>query len=79
MVELLVKKITVVEDLLGEMIQEVVFYKTPAGYVYKTKDEAVTSIIAVSCPYGNTDECKQHRSQGFRCQDCNIGDFLRDK
>ncbi len=71
------EKIATIEELLVETIKEVTLYMTPAGGLYTTKEEAVTSIIAVSCPRGDSKECQQYRMQGLRCQDCQIGSFLR--
>ena len=71
------EKIARIEDLLGDMITEVTVYRTPAGALFKTKEEAVTSIIAIACPHGDTKECREYLNQGLRCQDCKIGNFLR--
>jgi hypothetical protein len=73
------KKIARIEELLGETITEVTLYRTPSGALFKTKEEAITSIIAVACPQGNTEECREYLKQGLRCQDCKIGNFLRDE
>jgi hypothetical protein len=70
-------KIANIEDLLRDTITEVTLYRTPSGSVFKTKEEAVASIIATACPYGDSKECREYRAQGLRCQDCKIGDFLR--
>jgi hypothetical protein len=72
-------KIAAIEELLGDTITEVTFYRTPSGSLFLTKEEAVSSIIATACPHGNSDACREHRKQGLRCQDCGIGDFLRGK
>jgi hypothetical protein len=72
-------KIATIEELLGDTIAEVTFYRTPSGSLFETKEEAVTSLIALACPYGDTKECKEYRAQGLRCQDCQIGNFLRGK
>jgi hypothetical protein len=74
----MMEKIARIEDLLRETISEVRMYTTPSGGIYKSKEEAVTSIIAISCPWGDSDECKWYRIQGLRCQDCHIGRFLRN-
>jgi hypothetical protein len=37
----------------------------------------ITSLIAMACPHGDSKECKEYRTQGLRCQDCEIGNFLR--
>ena len=71
------EKIVAIEELLGDAIAEVTLYKTPSGALFQTKEEAVSSIIATACPFGESNECKEHRKQGLRCQDCKIGDFLR--
>lgn len=71
------EKIARIEDLLGDMITEVTLYRTPAGALFKTKEEAVTSIIAIACPHGDTKECREYLKQGLRCQNCKIGNFLR--
>ena len=71
------EKIARIEDLLGDMITEVTPYRTPAGALFKTKEEAVTSIIAIACPHGDTKECREYLKQGLRCQNCKIGNFLR--
>jgi len=73
------KTIARIEELLGDTITEVTLYKTPAGAVFKTKEEAITSIIAIACPHGDSKECREYRKQGLRCQDCRIGNFLRDE
>ena len=69
-------KIANIEDLLRDTITEVTLYSTPSGSVFKTKEEAVASIIAIACPYGDSKECREYRAQGLRCQDCKIGDFF---
>jgi hypothetical protein len=71
------EKIAKIEELLRDTITEETFYRTPSGALFPTKEEAVSSIIAASCPYGDAEECREHRKQGLRCQDCNIGNFLR--
>jgi hypothetical protein len=71
------EKISRIEDLLGEMITTVTLYRTPAGALFKSREEAVTSIIAIACPHGDTKECREYLKQGLRCQDCKIGNFLR--
>jgi hypothetical protein len=70
-------KIANIEDLLQDTITEVTLYRTPSGFIFKTREEAVASIIAIACPYGDSKECRDYRVQGLRCQDCKIGDFLR--
>ena len=70
------EKITRIEELLGETITEVTLYKTPAGALFKTKEEAITSIIAVACPHGDTEECREYLKQWLRCQGCSIANFL---
>lgn len=52
------KTIARIEELLGDTITEVTLYKTPAGAVFKTKEEAITSIIAIACPHGDSKECR---------------------
>jgi hypothetical protein len=73
----MVEKIARIEELLGDTITEVTLYKAPSGSLFETKEEAITSIIALACPYGDSKECQEYREQGLRCQDCKIGDFLR--
>jgi hypothetical protein len=73
------EKIARIEELLGDTITEVTLYRTPAGALFKTKEEAITSLIAIACPYGDSEECRRYLKQGLRCQDCKIGDFLRDE
>ncbi len=73
----MVEKIARIEELLGEIVTEVTLYKTPSGALFKTKQEAITSIIAIACPHGETEECREYLKQGLRCQDCKIGTFLR--
>jgi hypothetical protein len=70
-------KIANIEDLLRDIITEVTLYRTPSGSIFKTKEEAVASIIAIACPYGDSKECRDYRARGLRCQDCKIGDFLK--
>jgi hypothetical protein len=72
-------KIARIEELLGDTITEVTLYRTSSGALFKTKEEAITSIIASACPHGDTDECREYRKQGLRCQDYKIGTFLRDE
>jgi hypothetical protein len=72
------EKIARIEELLGETITEVTLYRTPSGALFKTKEEAITSIIANACPDGDTKECREYRERGLRCQDCKIGTFLRN-
>jgi hypothetical protein len=72
-------KIARIEELLGDTITEVTLYRTPSGALFKTKEEAITSIIAIACPYGESDECRNYLKEGLRCQDCKIGNFLRDE
>jgi len=71
-------KIARIEELLGDTITEVTLYRTPSGGLFKTKEEAITSIIAIACPHGDSKECREYLKQGLRCQDCKIGNFLRD-
>ena len=71
------EKIATIEELLGETITEVTLYRTPSGSLFKTKEEAITSLIAMACPHGDSKECKEYRARGLRCQDCEIGNFLR--
>jgi hypothetical protein len=71
------EKIATIEELLRDTIAEVTCYRTPSGFLFTTKEEAVTSIIAMACPYGDSKECREYRREGLRCQDCNIGNFLR--
>jgi hypothetical protein len=71
-------KIARIEELLGDTITEVTLYRTPSGALFKTKEEAITSIIAIACPHGDSKECREYLKQGLRCQDCKIGNFLRD-
>jgi hypothetical protein len=73
------EKIARVEELLEEVITEVTMYRTPSGALFPTKEEAASSIIALACPYGDSEECREYRKQGLRCQDCKIGDFLRSE
>jgi hypothetical protein len=42
-------KIATIEELLGDTIAEVTFYRTPSGSLFETKEEAVTSLIALAC------------------------------
>ena len=72
-------KIAKIEELLQDMITEVTLYSTPSGSLFKTKVEAISSLIAMACPHGDTKECREYRAQGLRCQDCKIGNFLRDE
>jgi hypothetical protein len=72
-------KIARLEELLGDTITEVTLYRTPAGALFKTKEEAITSIIANACPDGDTKECREYRRRGLRCQDCRIGTFLKNE
>jgi len=58
------EKIARLEELLGDTITEVTLYMTPSGALFRTKEEAVASLIALAC---------------VRCQDCKIGNFLRAK
>jgi len=74
----MVGKIARIEELLADTITEVTLYKTPSGALFNTKEEAVTSIIAIACPHGDSEECRGYLKQGLRCQDCKIGNFLRD-
>jgi hypothetical protein len=67
------EKIATIEELLGDTITEVTFYRTPSGSFFKTKEEAITSLIAMACPHGDSKECREYRAQGLRCQDCEIG------
>jgi predicted nucleic acid binding AN1-type Zn finger protein len=71
-------RLTRIEELLGEVIEEVTLYKTPSGNLYETKQEAISSIIAAACPHGDSPECKAHRASGKLCHDCQIGTFLRN-
>ena len=73
------RKIAKIEELLQDTITEVTLYRTPSGALFKTKEEAISSLIAMACPHGDTKECKEYRAQGLRCQDCKIGNFLRDE
>ena len=70
-------KIAKIEELLQDTITEVTLYRTPSGALFKTKEEAISSLIALACPHGDTKECREYRAQGLRCQDCKIGNFLR--
>ena len=72
-------KIARIEELLGDTITEVTLYRTPSGALFKTKEEAITSIIANACPDGDTKECREYRKRGLRCQDCKIGTFLKNE
>jgi hypothetical protein len=72
-------KIARIEELLGETITEVTLYRTPSGSLFKTKEEAITSIIASACPDGDTKDCREYRKRGLRCQDCKIGTFLKNE
>jgi hypothetical protein len=69
-------KIARIEERLGGTITEVTFYRTPSGALFKTKEEAITSIIAIACPHGDSKECKEYLKQGLRRQDCKIGNFF---
>ena len=71
-------RLTRIEELLGEVFEEVTLYKTPSGNLYETKWEAIASIIAAACPHGDSSECKAHRASGKLCHDCQIGTFLRN-
>ena len=71
------EKIATIEELLAETITEVTLYRTPSGALFDTKEEAITSLIALACPHGESQECRAYRAQGLRCQDCKIGNFLR--
>jgi hypothetical protein len=73
------EKIARIEELLEEAITEVTMYRTPSGALFPTKEEAVSSIIALACPHGDSEECRKYRKQGLRCQDCKIGNFLRSE
>jgi hypothetical protein len=73
------EKIARIEELLGDTITEVTLYRTPSGALFKTKEEAITSVIAIACPQGGSKECREYLRQGLRCQDCPIGNFLRGK
>ena len=66
-----------IEGLLGEVIEEVTLYKTPSGNLYKTKQEAISFIIAAACPHGDSPECKARRASGKLCSDCQIGTLLQ--
>jgi hypothetical protein len=70
-------EIATIEELLGDTITEITLYRTPSGSLFKTKEEAITSLIAMACPHGDSKECREYRAQGLRCQDCKIGNFLR--
>ena len=70
-------KIAKIEELLQDTIAEVTLYRTSSGALFKTKEEAISSLIAMACPHGDTKECREYRAQGLRCQDCKIGNFLR--
>jgi hypothetical protein len=47
-------KIARIEELLGDTITEVTLYRTPSGALFKTKEEAITSIIAIACPHADS-------------------------
>lgn len=70
-------KIAKIEELLQDTITEVTLYRTPSGSLFKTKEEAITSLVAMACPHGDSKACREYRAQGLRCQDCKIGNFLR--
>ena len=70
-------KIARIEELLQDTITEATLYRTPSGALFRTKEEAISSLIAMACPHGDTKECREYRAQGLRCQDCKIGNFLR--
>ena len=70
-------KIATIEELLGDTITEVTLYRTPSGSLFKTKEEAVSSLIAMACPHGDSQDCREYTAQGLRCQDCKIGNFLK--
>jgi hypothetical protein len=72
-------KIAKIEELLQDTITEVTLYRTPSGSLFKTKEEAISSLIAMACPHGDTKECREYRAQGLRCKDCKIGNFLREE
>jgi hypothetical protein len=72
-------KIARIEELLRDTITEVTLYRTPSGSLFETKEEAVTSLIALACPQGDSQECRAYRAQGLRCQDCKIGNFLKEQ
>jgi hypothetical protein len=71
------EKIATIEELLGDTITEVTLYRTPSGSLFETREEAVTSLIALACPHGDSKECRAYRAQGLRCQDCQIGIFFK--
>jgi hypothetical protein len=73
------EKIARIEELLADTITEVTLYRTPSGALFETKEEAISSIIAIACPHGDSKECREYRRLGLRCQDCKIGNFLRDE
>ena len=70
-------KIAKIEELLQDTITEVTLYRTPSGSLFNTREEAISSLIAIACPHGDTKECREYRAQGLRCQDCRLGNFLR--
>ena len=70
-------KIAKIEELLQDTITEVTLYRTPSGSLFNTREEAISSLIAMACPHGDTKECRDYRAQGLRCQDCRLGNFLR--
>jgi hypothetical protein len=70
-------KIARIEELLAETITEVTLYRTPSGALFETKEEAITSIIALACPHYESKECREYLKRGLRCPDCNIENFLR--
>jgi hypothetical protein len=73
----MVGKIARIEELLEDVITEVTMYRTPSGALFTTKEEAIRSIIALACPHGDSEECREYRKKGLRCRDCNVGSFLR--
>ena len=48
------EKIATIEKLLGDTITEVTFYRIPSGSFFKTKEEAITFLIAMACPHGHS-------------------------
>jgi hypothetical protein len=69
------EKIARIEELLGDTITKLTFYRTPSGALFKIKEEAVTSIIATACPDGDSKECREYRARGLRCQNVRLGNF----
>ena len=68
-------KIAKIEELLRDTITEVTLYRTPSGSLFKTKEEAISSLIAMACPHGDTKECRDHRHRGCAARTVRLGIF----